>query len=62
MERKKFFIDSDDDGHKYLIPAEKRQEWEGWLKRFYWENSEEEMPTFVFPIGCHPNKIEFYME
>lgn len=38
MENKRFRFTTDDDGHNYLIPADKLKEWELYLQEFYRAN------------------------
>lgn len=42
----KYFIDCDQDGYNYLIPAEKREDWNEW-NRF---DTFEEAPEYAIPI------------
>jgi hypothetical protein len=31
----RYTLASDDDGHKFIIPADKREEWEEYLRKIY---------------------------
>lgn len=64
----KYCIDNDDDGHVYLVPVEKREEFNSWVKdmRDFWEccvegDEEYDLPEGVVEYGSHPNTIEFYL-
>ncbi len=55
--RKKYFIDCDQDCHDYLIPVEKREDWEEW-NRFDTDNY---VPEYAIPIS-RVSSIEFEYE
>lgn len=48
------FLDSDNDGHWYIIPANKRHAWEDWV-----DSNEPETPDFVEPINGCPSRVVF---
>ena len=51
-----YFLDSDDDGHWYLIEANHRLEWAAWLD----ELSDDVMPPdYAKALGGAPNIITF---
>ena len=54
---KKYFLDTDDDSHWYMIPADKREEW------LIWHDLPEvdEEPDFAVRLNGHPNFVEFYL-
>lgn len=55
-----YFLDTDDDGHWYLIEAKHKQEWWDWLERVYHdEGADVEVPAYAQELGHHPNSIEF---
>lgn len=57
----KYFLDNDDDGHWYLIPVSRSEDWQRWVDNDYnWEDDFcSEASNWM--IGGHPNKIEFYL-
>lgn len=56
---KRYFLDSDEDGHWYLVEASSRKKWEEWLRL----DPEDELswthPSFAKAVGGSPNRIEF---
>jgi hypothetical protein len=55
-----FFLDSDDDGHWFLIQANKRKEWEKWREDVYTvDDFDITPPDYAEEIGGHPNMVEF---
>ena len=47
-----YFFDTDDEGHWYIIPLDKREEWNAWFDSQDYKDGIE--PDFVQSIGCHP--------
>ena len=56
---KKFFLDTDGDGHWYLIEADHRKEWEEWHNLSPDDETSWEAPYFAKPINGCPTQIEF---
>lgn len=52
----KYFLDQDEDCHWYLIPADKRAEWEAF------RDDPEYLPEWAEPLGGGPNRVEFYLD
>jgi len=58
----RYFIDCDDSGHRYLIPAGKRAEWDAWHDLLSNSPDDErawEAPDFAVRLGMSPNHLEF---
>jgi hypothetical protein len=55
----RYFLDRDEDGHWYLIPASHRVEWEDWLDIDPDDPSGWEEPEFVQRIGTGPCRVTF---
>jgi hypothetical protein len=57
MENKRFKFTTDDDGHNYLIPADKKYEWFSYPQEFYRANEACEplpkQPDWVVEIDSH---------
>jgi len=54
MSTDRFFLDSDDDGHWYLVPLDIKEEW------IEWNNlGTDEPPEGVQELGSHPNVVSF---
>ncbi len=52
----RYIIDSDDDGHWYVMPADKREEFEDW-----WANDGEgDQPEGVSMLPGHPANFVFF--
>lgn len=54
-----FFIDNDHDGHWYIVPADRREEWLNWLEQDEDEEASWTEPDFAIRLGGHPNLVEF---
>jgi hypothetical protein len=55
----RFFLDQDDSGHWYIIPAERRGEWERFMEIPSDDEASWKVPEWAKPTGCGPNYIEF---
>lgn len=51
----KYFLDTDEDCHWYLIPVDRRSDWD--LAR-----GGEDIPEWAEPLDGHPNQVEFYLD
>ena len=48
---------SDDDGHWFIIPADKWEEWEGWLENP--ETTDYTEPKWARYTNTHPSRVTF---
>ena len=57
----RYFFDSDDDGHYFMVPAERREEWTAWLKVTEDRDNEEgwNAPEWARPLPYHPSRYTF---
>lgn len=51
-----FFFDESHDGDWYIVPEEKREEWDNWIEVY-----EGEAPDFAKGLSCHPRDTTFWM-
>ncbi len=56
---KRFFLDCDNDSHYYIIPAEKRVQWEKFLNIDDYNPACMETPEWAKPIGGGFNTVTF---
>lgn len=54
-----YCIVRDDDGHDYIIPSDKRQEWYDWLDEAYTSNDFSDQPEWTEPLGCSIDMVVF---
>lgn len=54
-----YFLDQDGDGHWYIIPSNRRDDWLTWLETSEDEEMGWEEPDYVVRLGGHPNTVEF---
>lgn len=54
-----YIITGDDDGHHYVIPADKSVEFEAWLDRIYQDSDDCDMPVWCIEINGSPTKVKF---
>jgi len=54
-----YFLDKDDDGHWYVVPLCKSEEWDKWQDIDSDDEAKWKVPEFAIPIGGHPNRIAF---
>lgn len=52
-----YCIVSDDDGHDYVIPKDRRKDWESWVEDP--ESAYRELPEWADPIGGSPSLVVF---
>ena len=52
----RYLLQQDDDGHWYVIPADKRDEFDTWLSDGYVTQPQ---PTWAWQVGGHPNNVTF---
>jgi hypothetical protein len=55
----RFFIGTDQDCHAYIVPADKRTEWEVWNELDQTTSAAWKVPKWAKAIGCHPTRITF---
>jgi hypothetical protein len=58
-ESTRFFLDQDSDCHWYLVPADKRQEWDAWTELDSDDEAAWSAPKWAIPLGTHPSTITF---
>ena len=52
----RWFLDCDEDGHNFLIPADKRAIWESWIDLPWSDTKYKSVPDFVRPVNdCYSN-------
>lgn len=54
--RARYVLNDDDDGHWYVIPADKKDEFEQWSCGGY---ETEPQPEWAWQVGGHPNNVTF---
>lgn len=54
-----FYLSRDDDGHWYIVPADKEGEWEDWLSLNPDDEASWEAPEWAFPIGGAISLVKF---
>lgn len=52
----RYLLNNDDDGHWYLIPADRSEEFDGWV---YGEDEYAPQPDWAYSLGSHPNSVTF---
>lgn len=55
----RYYLDRDGDSHWYIIPAEKRQEWEAFCNLDPDSEASWDTPKWAQALGGSPNNIEF---
>jgi hypothetical protein len=56
---KRYFLNTDNDSHWYLIPTEKREEWENWCELPEGDENSWNVPEWAEALGGAPNQVEF---
>ena len=51
----KYYIDSDEDGHHYILPMDKRKEWQGFVE----DPEAWNPPAWAIPINGNPSMVTF---
>jgi hypothetical protein len=59
MNEKRYFLDRDSDGHWYLVPADKRKEWNNWMNIPEDDEASWDVPLFATVLGHHPALLTF---
>ena len=57
-----YFIDNDDNGHWYVLPAARREEWDSWLDKITNSPAAPVLPAWATYINGPANLIEFYWD
>jgi len=55
----RFFLAQDNDGHWYLIPVDRRAEWEAWTNIPSDDERSWESPEWATAIGGSPSQVTF---
>jgi hypothetical protein len=55
----KFFLDSDDSGHWYIIPAKKEKEWQKFIDSNEDDEGSWDTPVWAKPVNGHPSQVLF---
>ncbi len=55
----RYFLNTDNDTHWYIIPADKREEWENWCDLPEDDENSWNVPEWAEALGGGPNQVEF---
>ena len=55
----RYFLDSDDDGHWYLVPCDRRAEWFEWHEIPSDDEPSWDVPEFAYRLNGSPNEVAF---
>jgi hypothetical protein len=55
----RYFLDTDDDGHWYLVPVAKRDDWSRWRNIPSEDERSWEAPGYAKRLGGVPNRMTF---
>ena len=55
----RYFLSQDNDCHWFIIPADKRDEWNAWCEIESDDEQAWEPPDFAYPINGHPSGVTF---
>lgn len=56
---KRFFLDSDDSGHWYVVPLDKQEEWSVWRNIPEDDERSWNAPEWAERVNGSPNRISF---
>lgn len=59
MTKRRYFLDADNDGNWYLIPVERRKEWDAWTELDSDDEGIWDVPTFAEKRNRPVNFLEF---
>ena len=59
MADQRFFLSQDNDSHWYIIPVDKRVEWNDWLELDEDDEPSWMVPEFAKAVGGNPSLITF---
>jgi hypothetical protein len=54
---KRYFLDSDDDGHWFVIPTSSRKAWEMWRNLPDTDENSWNTPDYAQPVGGSPSAL-----
>lgn len=57
--RQKYFLSQDNSCHWYVIPDDKRQEWEDWCNLDEDDEASWNVPEFAIEVGGSPFRVTF---
>lgn len=55
----RYFLTQDDDGHHFVVPVARRDEWEAWRDIPPDDERAWEPPIFARPVGGAPDMVTF---
>lgn len=55
----RYFLDSDQSGHWYLVPEEKRAEWDDWTNLNEDDERSWNEPSYAVRLGGSPSNVTF---
>lgn len=55
----RWFLDTDNDSHWYLVPVERKAEWNAWLDIDSDDEASWTAPDYVRELGCSPTCVTF---
>lgn len=59
MPLKRFYLDTDNDSHWFIIPLTRKAEWEKWLELDQDTEAAWLAPKFAIEVGGSPNSVTF---
>lgn len=54
-----YFLDSDNDGHWFIVPLSKNEEWDKWQDIDCDDEARWTVPNFAIPVNGHPGRVIF---
>lgn len=58
-EKRRFFLDQDNDGHWFVVPVSKYVRWEEWLSLDSEDERAWDVPEYITPIDGGPQGVCF---
>ena len=55
----RYFLDRDDSGHWYLVPAERRKEWVAWVCMDEEDPVSSIVPAYARRLNVSPSRVTF---
>lgn len=55
----RYCLDRDDDGHWYVVRADKLPEWEAWVAQTATDLADFSVPDFAREVGGNPSRVTF---
>lgn len=59
MSLKRFFMDTDDSSHWFIVPVARKAEWEAWLELPEDDEARWSAPKFAQEVGGSPTLVTF---